>query len=220
MNANAAASLKTDIDHLVVTAPTLAAGVEYVRTALGIAPQPGGGHVRMGTHNCLLRLGDAVYLEVIAVDPRVAPPPRPRWFRMDEAELMQTPRLATWVARTNDIEAARRTTPRAFGDVLPMSRGDLHWRITVPADGGMPFDGVAPTLIEWESTPHPARKLTDLGCTLVRLEGFHPVADAVSVALSALNFRDVFSVSVPPSGTKPHLIAHIETPAGVRVLGR
>ena len=32
-------------------------------------PRRGGKHVAMGTHNSLLRLGDGVYLEVIAIDP-------------------------------------------------------------------------------------------------------------------------------------------------------
>ncbi|MFL6621677.1 MAG: VOC family protein [Sulfurifustis sp.] len=207
-----AAALRTELDHIVITAPTLAAGVEYVRSIFGVAPQPGGEHARMGTHNCLLKLGDAVYLEVIAINPHAAAPSRRRWFRMDDPDALRTPRLATWVARTNDIRAA----PAALGDVMPMSRGDLHWRITVPADGGLPFDGVAPTLIQWETAAHPARTLADLGCTLVRLEGFHPAAEAISAMLRELGFHGDFSISVPPTGIDPHLIAHISTPAGIR----
>ena len=48
---------KCSIDHIVITAPSLADGMEYVHRALGVVPEPGGGHPRMGTHNALLKLG-------------------------------------------------------------------------------------------------------------------------------------------------------------------
>jgi hypothetical protein len=53
------------IDHIVITAPDLEVGAEFVRQTLGVIPQSGGAHPRMGTHNLLLRLGDSLYLEVI-----------------------------------------------------------------------------------------------------------------------------------------------------------
>ncbi|WP_439000279.1 VOC family protein [Pseudomonas benzopyrenica] len=65
----------SSLDHLVVVAPTLAAGALYIAQRLGLEMQPGGQHPRMGTHNLLLRLGDA-YLEVIAPDPDAVPPAR------------------------------------------------------------------------------------------------------------------------------------------------
>src|SRR3954464_627628 len=107
------------IDHLVVTAASLADGVEYVQRALGVAPQPGGEHVRMGTHNVLLRLGERVYLEVIAVDAGAPPPGRPRWFRLDEPDAVRLPRLATWAARTRDIRAAAAASTLPPGAIEP-----------------------------------------------------------------------------------------------------
>ena len=74
------------IDHIAVTAPSLALGAAWLEQVLGVAPQPGGEHPLMGTHNVLLRLGDDVYLEVIAADPRAAAPARPRWFGLDALE--------------------------------------------------------------------------------------------------------------------------------------
>ena len=65
-------------------------GGDYVRSVLGVAPGPGGAHARMGTHNLLLRLGESVFLEVIAPDPAAAPPGRPRWFGLDD---VAAPRL-------------------------------------------------------------------------------------------------------------------------------
>ena len=70
------------VDHLIVTAASLAEGADYVRRELGVEMQAGGEHVRMGTHNRLLKLGEKLYLEVIAVNPAV---PRPATARSSAA---------------------------------------------------------------------------------------------------------------------------------------
>ena len=69
--------MKLAIDHIVIAAADLDSGSEYVAGILGIAPQGGGAHPRMGTHNRVLGMADGVYLEVIAIDPDAPPPPRP-----------------------------------------------------------------------------------------------------------------------------------------------
>jgi hypothetical protein len=165
----------------------------------------------MGTHNCLLRLGPAAYLEVIAVDPEAAAPSFPRWFQLDRSG---APRLATWVARAGAIQAAAACSP-AFGRIEPMTRGTLAWEITLPEQGGLPFDGIAPTLIQWRTGPHPAELLPDLGCTLLGLEGCHPQAPELTRLLRAIGLQDAF----PVSRQAPRLIAHLETPTGRHALG-
>jgi hypothetical protein len=206
--------LHSQLDHLAITAPSLALGVEFVRDTLGATPQPGGRHPRMGTHNCLLKLGGETYLEVIAPDPAAEAPPWPRWFRLDRPAA--GPRLAAWIARTNDIRAAAGSG--AFGRIEPMDRGRLSWDITLPDQGDLVLDGIAPLLIQWRPGPHPAASLPDSGCALVALEGFHPQPAAVAELLGAIGFRDAFQVSLPDPGQPPHLIAHIQTPHGLRAL--
>lgn len=206
------------IDHIVIAAPSLAAGVTYVNRALGVTPQMGGKHPRMGTHNALLRLGEARYLEIIAADPEAPHPDRPLWFQLDQLDANAAPRLATWVARTNDIEAVVRASPLPLGNIEPMSRGQLNWLITVPTDGCLPVQGIAPTLIQWSSEHHPAGTLRDLGCSLVRLEGFHHQAERIAGMLKSLGFEGEFSVSPLSPRKQPHLVAHIKTPGGVRLL--
>jgi hypothetical protein len=63
------------LDHLAVVAPDLAEGVAHVRDCLGLGMPEGGRHREMGTRNHLLRLGEATFLEVIAVDPEAPVPP-------------------------------------------------------------------------------------------------------------------------------------------------
>src|SRR5438128_9502749 len=124
----------------------------------GCAPR-GGDHQRMGTHNALVRLGSATYLEVIASNPVAPPPGRPRWFELDRMAPDATPRLATWVARTDDMKSTVADCPSQYGAIEPMSRGPLNWLITVAPDGSLFAGGVFPTLIEWQTQKHPATRL-------------------------------------------------------------
>jgi hypothetical protein len=173
----------------------------------------------MGTHNCFVRLGETIYLEIISVNPEAPVLKRRRWFQLDDLKLDSCPRLATWIARTNDIEAAVAASPIPLGDVEPMSRADLKWLMTIPEDGSLPLQGVAPTLIQWPCGTHPANALRDLGCSLVGLQGFHPEAEKVRGVLEAIGFQGEFCVSPPSPGEPPYLVAHIWSPAGLRQLG-
>ena len=202
----------TTIDHIIVTAPDLASGAELVRSALGVDPQAGGKHVRLGTHNLVLKLGDAVYLEVIAPDPEAANPGRPRWFELDDR---RPPRLAGWVARTSDIRTTAAAASEPLGTITGMSRGDLNWLITVPDDGRLPLGGAGPALIEWHA-PHPAAKMRDAGCSLAALEVFHPDPRRVETLFWSLDLRDRIQVTAADSA---HLVARFHTPAGPRSLG-
>ena len=206
------------IDHLVVTAPDLAAGAEHVRRSLGVTPQPGGEHARMGTHNSVLKLGDSLYLEVIAPNPEAPDPGRPRWFELDHLKPDTPPRLATWVARTGDIRSTLAVSSEPLGNVEPMSRDRLSWLISISPDGSLPLGGVAPALIEWRTQPHPATRMQDAGCSLIRLEAFHPEAPRLSALLRSLSAEAAISVAPLPAGKRPHLVAHIQTPGGPRTL--
>lgn len=212
---------RSQIDHITVTAPSLAAGAVFVQEVLGVAPQAGGGHPRMGTHNLLLRLGDALFLEVIAIDPQALAPGRPRWFGLDDLVPDALPALSTWVLRTPDIRASAAAATEPLGEIEPMSRGALDWLITIPADGAVPLDGVAPALIEWPAGVHPAAGLEEKGLQLVQLEIFHPAPARVERLLASLEVEGAFAVrALPPgcSGAAPYLRAHIQTPQGLRKL--
>ncbi len=205
------------LDHLVVAALSLEEGAEYIRHALGVDAQEGGVHVGMGSHNALLRLGETTYLEVIAINPEEGEPDRPRLFGLDGFDA--APRLITWVARTDDVHAAVRRSAIPFGAIIPMKRGALEWSITIPEDGSMPLDGIAPTLIQWQCASHPAGRLDDVDCRLVGLEGFHPEAAQLDAVLRAIGFEGDFRVSPLGVGEEPYLVAHIRTPNGMCQLG-
>lgn len=200
------------IDHLAVVAARLKDGVSVVERLLGVAMAGGGRHALMGTHNRLIGLGE-LYLEVIAIDPDAPDPGRPRWFDMDR--FTGQPRLANWVAGCDDIAAEVDLGPPGIGVPLALARGDFRWRMAVPEDGRLPFDGGFPALIEWQGKAHPASVLPDAGLRLARLEIAHPEAPALRAALAG-RLGDVRVVI--EAGPIPALRATITTPEGPRTL--
>ncbi len=203
------------LDHITVSARSLEDGVAAVESALGVRAPVGGAHPSMGTHNHLLRLGPSLFLEIIAINPDAPAPARARWFGLDDPTSATTPRLSTWVARTERLDEALSTIPGAAGPAVSVSRGSLTWRISVPDDGSMPFDGAFPTLIEWPTGPHPAAAMTDLGCALLRFEVEHPAADVIAAALAPHLTDERLIVR---AGPQKRLTARIATPHGPRVL--
>jgi len=205
-----------EFDHLIVGAHTLEQGAAFIETALGVQLQPGGQHVAMGTHNMVLKLGPRAYLEVIAVNRAGAAPARPRWFALDDPKMRRklraSPRLLTWAARTQDIDAAIKHRPLALGTVHPMSRGEYAWRITVSGDGALDCDGLMPALIQWDCSAHPADHLEDRGCELVKLEGRHPAPDSIAPALDALGLAGMLTLA---KTRRAQLTATLRGPRGL-----
>ncbi|MFN4129126.1 MAG: VOC family protein [Paracoccaceae bacterium] len=197
------------IDHLAVSCTALDAGAAAVEAALGLPLVAGGKHPHMGTHNRLLRLGDA-YLEVIAIDPAAPAPAWPRWFALDE--FSGVARLTNWIVACDDLDAAVAAAPAGTGVPVDLARNDLRWRMAVPDDGRLPFGGAFPALIQWQG-PHPAQRLPDTGARLARLVVTHPQAGALRAALTGLQDARVVIEPGPLA-----LRAEIDTPHGRRVL--
>lgn len=212
----------TELDHLAIAAHTLEQGLAHVREALGVDMPYGGKHPRMGTHNHLLRLGERVYVEIIAIDPSAPPPPRPRWFQLDDpalqAELRVAPRLVTWVVRTTQIAEVLLASSRPLGAIEPMTRDDLRWLLTFPNDGALVDGGMFPAVIQWPAGPHPANRLRDLGCTLERFEAQHPDPAAYRRDLASIGADRHVEITQAAPGARAALVAHIRTPEGIRVL--
>ncbi len=199
-------------DHIAVSAETLADGVAWVEDRLGVPLAGGGQHPHMATHNRLLGLGD-LYLEVIAADPDAPRPAWPRWFDLDR--FSGPPRLTNWVARCDDLDAEVALSPPGIGVPVALSRGDFRWRMAVPRDGILPFDGAFPALIQWQGSAHPAPRLPDAGVRLIRLTLIHPQADALRDGLAGrLDDPRV----VIEQGPEKAMQAEFATPHGTRRL--
>ena len=206
-----------ELDHLVLASASLEEGSAWLEDLLGVRPAGGGAHPGWGTHNRLLKLDRGAYLELIAPDPGQAPPPRPRLFGLDDPELLaliaQRPRLIHYVMRTGDLAAARAQLDYDPGVSEAMSRGTLNWRLTVPLDGRRQYAGVLPSLIDWGTTPHPARALPDSGIELLSLEVRAPAA-VLARAAAALGAS---RIACEP-GPLPQLRALLRSAAGTATL--
>ncbi len=200
------------LDHIAIAAERLDAGADAVERALGLPLQGGGQHAAMGTHNRLLSLGPD-YLEVIAIDPEGTPPAQPRWFDLDRFK--GPARATTWICRCADLDAALAVSPPGTGLPWSLARGDLSWRMAVPRDGKLPFDGLFPALIEWQGPAHPAPRLTDLGARLTGLRLFSPQAEALGAALLPLVDDPRITII---AAAAPRMEAVIATPEGEVVL--
>ncbi|WP_121064206.1 VOC family protein [Chachezhania antarctica] len=199
------------LDHIAVAGNTLAEAKAHIEDALGVSLQPGGQHPRFGTHNTLLGLADGLYLEAIAIDPDAPKPDRPRWFGLDQ--FGGPARLTTWICATDDLADLPPGMEDA-GSPVALTRGDLAWQMSVPDDGALPFDGLHPALIQWEGTAHPAARLADAGCRLLRLDIRHPDAAQLSARLTPHLDDPRLSFATGPAS----LSAEFETPHGRRVL--
>lgn len=207
------------IDHITIVSPSLAEGGALVHALLGVHPQQGGEHPRMGTHNLLLPLGESVFLEVIAINPNAPAPLRPRWFALDRLPPDSKPCLGCWVARTGNIHASLAASPEHLGVAEPMSRGALEWLISIPSDGSLPLGGTAPALIQWQTDRHPAKGMQDKGCRLVKLELLHPEPQRLNAIIDSLQFPESGTMLCVSEAATPGLVAHIDTPHGLRTIG-
>ncbi len=164
-----------ELDHLVVACLDLDDGEAWLRERLGVPLVPGGQHPGWGTHNRLLQLGGGVYLELIAPDPSQPAPKAPRPFLLDDdamrARLKRRPHLVHWLVRTDDLDRALRGLGYLPGAVVPMTRGTLRWRITVPTGGRPAGDGLLPSVIQWDvpAAERPTARLPDAGVALAGL---------------------------------------------------
>ena len=203
--------LLDQIDHLVYATPDLDLGINTIVKLTGVRATAGGQHPGLGTRNALVALGPASYLEIIGPDPDQPKPAGSRRFGIDD---LKAPRLLTWVAKSNQLDALVASAAAhgvTLGAVIPGSRKRpdgivLSWRYTDP--NVIAADRLIPYFIDWGRSPHPSATAAR-GATLVQVRAEHPDADRVQKMIDALNL----DLRVQ-KGSAPALIATIDSPRG------
>src|SRR3546814_18430750 len=61
------------------------------------------------------------------------------------------------------FRSACAASPLSLGNIEAMTRGELQWKISIPADGRLAMQGIAPALIQWETDTNPAGGMPDAG---------------------------------------------------------
>ena len=208
------------LDHITVIAPSLADGVAHVQACLDIDVPFGRRHQDMGTHNHLLRLGESVYLEIIAVDPDALRPARPRWFGLDDRASVHAAwergfRLRGWVARTDAIDSVLSEHAGVLGRKVAFSSRNGDFFFAIPEDGSLPLDGAAPSVIDRQGKPPSVAAMADPGARLRTVIIEHPEPDRIAALYGRLGIAD------PPEirqGDGLRYRARIQTPGGLREL--
>jgi hypothetical protein len=198
------------VDHLIYATPDLERTVEEFQHRLGVKATLGGSSPDRGTHNALIALGPATYLEIVAPDPRQQNPPHPPWWLHG----LKKPHLVQWAVKGTDLEhvhemAVQRGVP--LGEVLSGSRQRpdgvlLTWRFTSPRQPVA--EGIVPFFIDWGLSPHPATSSVQ-GVQLIALRAEHPDHRRVQGMLHQLGIDLAVT-----RGSRPALIATIEGPRG------
>ncbi|MEO1277241.1 MAG: VOC family protein [Pseudomonadota bacterium] len=211
------------LDHIVIGAAELEEAVRWATAAFGVAPAARGRHPLMGTHNALWHMSvpgrEDAYLEIIAIEPGAPQPAQPRWFGLDQqatqVRLMAGPQLLTWQVRPEgglDATVAQLDAAGvAPGAPMALTRDRLSWRLTVPEDGVMPFEGRFPVLIEWDAgVPTPPETLPPMGIALEALE----VRGSDQALVKALMLAGAHGLATLVPEEAPVLRATLSTPAG------
>lgn len=204
------------LDHLVYATPDLSATLAEFRARTGLDPAEGGRHIGLGTRNYLIGLGPRRYLEIIGPD--TENPAAPGVSIPFGIDALTEPRLLTWAVHPADIDSAVAASAAAgvdLGAVRDMRRARpdgvvLAWRLASPLP--LPLEGVAPFVIDWRASPHPADGDAPRA-DLLALRARHPDVAAVQRVFDALG------VHVPVDRGPVRIIATVDTPRGVVELG-
>ena len=206
------------LDHIALGTADLKQGLATLKKIMGVDIPQGGKHPLMGTHNHVMRTGEAEFFELIAIDKEAPKPKRARWFTLDEPatqnHISSRPRALCWVVKTNDIEGLVKNSPIDLGEITTVTRGDLQWRLTVPKDGSLGEGGLLPAFIQWNDGPHPATKQQDCGVRIKQIHLTHPEPSRLYKNLKNLHITHLAELH---EGERA-LTFEVETPNGVIML--
>ena len=144
------------LDHIVLGALTLEEGTEYVERILQAKLSNVGYHKNMGTHNRVIRISDEVYLEVVAIDPKIKYIKNKKWFNLDnlnlQSKLKKSPQIIGYVIEKKDMNISKYYDP-----FFESSRANFRWQFAMPTSKNNILDsqiietGIIPSLISWKS---------------------------------------------------------------------
>jgi hypothetical protein len=214
--------MKLNTDHFVLAADTIEQGVNFLEERLGVRIPFGGVHTAMGTHNCLMQLSEDVFFEIIAINPEsytdsTLQIQQPRWFSLDDpclqAQLKHRPQLLTWVVNSRDIQHSTSNGIYRQCTARTITRGDLSWSFALPDDGSLLAYGLIPYVLQWFGS-HPAANMTNLGCSVVEVNLYHPLKGWLDKQLQDIGAAHLVNVESLAQTQVPYLELVLQSPKG------
>ncbi len=145
-----------NLDHIVFGAYTLEEGTDFIEKKLKVSLSDIGYHKEMGTHNRVIRISEEVYLEVIAINPKIKNLKNKVWFNLDnpclQSKLKKSPQIIGYVIEYNDKKLLKYYDP-----FFESSRASYKWCFAMPnskinfLDSNIIESGILPSLISWKS---------------------------------------------------------------------
>lgn len=211
------------LDHLVLAASDLDAGIAQLKKLTGVEAAKGGRHPDLGTQNALAALGDRSYIEILAPDPDAGVRPKAatsqvtpltRLVGLAFAEPREELSLVAWAVaarRMEELDVRFRalgyvTTGVHDGSRVREDGAQLVWQmlaVTAPDDPLLPF------WIDWApGSGHPSEDAPS-GCELEKFSVCDPDPDRARSYLAHLDL----DVEVEESDA-PALVARIKSKKG------
>ena len=144
------------LDHIVFGSLSLEEGTKFVENKLQAKLSDIGYHKDMGTHNRVIRISEKVYLEVIAIDPKISNLNNRKWFNLDNSKLQfklkKSPQIIGYV-----IENKETNITKYYEPFFESSRDIYKWQFAMPTlnndilDSEIVETGMIPSLISWKS---------------------------------------------------------------------
>ena len=182
--------IRDAVDHLLLGAPDLDAGIAWLEARTGIRAEVGGSHPGVGTRNALIGLGARQYLELIAPDPAQAN----FNFNIDLRRLT-TPCLVTWAASTVSPDGVAAAAAKAGLSVFGPHDGSrvrpdgttLRWKtVGVQSRFAEPTIDPVPFFIQWAPDARHPSSDAPAGCRLEAFELACPEPAALQQLFAAL----------------------------------
>jgi len=199
------------LDHILLGAPELQAGIDFVQKHTGVRAIFGGVHPGRGTQNALLSLGERRYLEIIAPDPAQPGVKNPIASNLHSLTEHQ---LIGWAAHPGSVTAFAEKLRAAGIKCDGPTQGSrkrpdgqfLKWQIVSLADTA---SGLLPFFIEWsQDSVHPSLDAPK-GCRLLSFAAETPDPEKLAATLKTLN------LDLPiQKAERPRLHAIISGPKG------
>lgn len=209
-------NLGRQIDHIVYAVKDLEVAIEWFEAQTGIRPVFGGYHQTQGTKNALVNLGDACYLEILAIDPNNLAIQAPRWMGID---LIETACITRWALKSSDLlsdAAILERHNKALGNRQTGQRKTtdgtmLSWEMTIPS--AAPQIELLPFMVDWRSSSaHPTQNLKP-ACVLKNISFHHPNPNTLKAAFDQLQINTIIL-----EADTPQVKIHIDSPNGIVLL--
>jgi len=204
--------LPATLDHLLWGCRDLDAATADLFERTGVRAVFGGLHPELGTQNALARLGERMFLEVIAPAPAL-----PAGGLARQLAQLPEPTLLMWAARTSDAAAAgARAKAAGFGATVVEGHrarpggGLVRWKNLFVAGHGA--GTLVPFFVEWDDEYHPSEDASP-GLALVSFSIETPEPERLRAILASLEVK----VAVR-KGRRDRLRAALDTPRGRVVL--